>query len=335
MNKILEIKFGSYLYGTSTEKSDMDFKGIYLPTAKEIILNSYKKTIATSRPKKNMERNTKDDVDIDIYSLDRFLELLTEGQTVALDMLFCNPSNITHITDQGSEIMYQIDINRDKLLTRNVNSFVGYAKQQAAKYGIKGSRLDALKRIVALLNTLPLHDKLGKHADKLEALVTECKEVVSLEKTPLVEIVQVAVSNGTVLIPHIHVNGRKCSYTATVKYSKDIYSRILDEYGHRAHKAHLSGGKDWKALSHAVRVNSEAMELLLTGKITFPRPEKELLLKIKKETMPYDEVAEIIEKGLVDLHEAYEKSTLRDKPDQEWVDNFVYEIYSKIIKQSD
>lgn len=332
--KILEIKFGSWLYGTSTPESDLDFKGIYLPTAKEIVLGTYKQTIATSRPKKTFERNNKNDVDIDIYSLDRFLELLMEGQTVALDMLFCNPSNITHISDQGSEIMYQIDTNREKLLTRNVNSFVGYAKQQAARYGIKGSRLDALKRISALLSTLPLHDKLGKHADKLEALVVECKDVVSLEKTPLVEIVNVAVSNGTVQIPHIHVNGRKCSYTATVKYAKGIYDRILNEYGQRAHKAHLSGGKDWKALSHAVRVNGEAMELLTTGKITFPRPDWELLLKIKTEKMPYEEVAEMIEKGLVDLHEAHEKSTLRDTPDKAWADEFVYKIYSDIVKNS-
>jgi predicted nucleotidyltransferase len=44
MNKILEIKFGSALYGTSTPNSDLDLKGIYLPTAKEICLNSYKRT---------------------------------------------------------------------------------------------------------------------------------------------------------------------------------------------------------------------------------------------------------------------------------------------------
>lgn len=332
MNKIIEIKFGSHLYGTSTPESDLDFKGIYIPTAREIIMGDYKKTIDTSRPKKVGERNNKDDVDLDIYSLDRYLELLMEGQTVALDMLFCNPNNITHITDQGSEIMYQIDINREKLLTRNVNAFVGYAKQQAAKYGIKGSRLDALKRVMELLDTLPLHDKLSVHADKLENLVKECKEVVSLEKTALVEIVQLAVSNGTVFIPHLHVNGRKCSYTATVKYAKGIYKRILDEYGHRAHKAHLSGGKDWKALSHAVRVNGEAMELLSTGKITFPRPDAELLKLIKTEQMPYEQVAEMIEKGLVDLHEAHEKSTLRSEPDREWAKNFIYDIYSNVVK---
>lgn len=333
MNKIIEIKFGSHLYGTSTPESDLDFKGIYLPTAKEIVLGTYKQTVATSRPKKTNERNTKEDVDIDFYSLDRFLGLLMEGQTVALDMLFCNPSNITSITDEGSEIMYQIDTNRDKLLTRNVNAFVGYAKQQAAKYGIKGSRLDALKRIVELLDKLPLYDKLSEHADKFETLVQESKDIVSLEKTPLIEIVNILNTGQGVFLPHIHVNGRKCAFNANVKYAKSIYSRILNEYGARAHKAHLSGGKDWKALSHAVRVNHEAIELLETGKITFPRAERELLLKIKKEQMPYEEVAELIEKGLVDLHEAHEKSTLRDEPDREWAQNFIYNVYSSIVRE--
>lgn len=333
MNKIIEIKFGSHLYGTSTPESDMDFKGIYLPTAREIVLGTYKETIATSRPKQVNERNNKDDVDIDVYSLDRFLSLLMEGQTVALDMLFCNPNNITSITDQGSEIMYQIDINRDKLLTRNVNAFVGYARQQAAKYGIKGSRLDSLKRVKAFLDMLPLHDKLALHEQKIYAFVKECDQILSLEKTPLVETILMPSQKGSVMIPHLRVNGRACPFHANVKYAKQIYEKILEEYGGRAHKAHLSGGKDWKALSHAVRVNHEAIELLTTGKITFPRPEREVLLKIKTEKMPYEEVAEMIEQGLVDLTAAHEKSTLRDEPDREWAQNFLYDVYSNIVKE--
>lgn len=39
MNKILEMKFGSHLYGTNTPNSDLDYKAIYLPTAREIILD--------------------------------------------------------------------------------------------------------------------------------------------------------------------------------------------------------------------------------------------------------------------------------------------------------
>lgn len=329
MNKIFEIKFGSHLYGTSTPESDMDFKGIYIPNARQIILNDYPRTMVTSRPKGVNERNTKDDVDIDTYSLDRFLELLTEGQTVALDMLFSNPSDVSEITDQGVLVMQAIWENRTKLLTRNVNAFVGYAKKQASRYGIKGSRMDALKRTVALLETLPGNDKLAQHSDKIEALVKECESMVSLEQTALIEVVSVESSTGLL---HLHVNGRKSPFTATVRHALTIYRNVLSEYGSRAIKAHLEGNKDFKALSHAVRVNYEAIELLTTGKITFPRPEKELLRKIKKAEIPYDEVATLIEQGLADLHQAHLTSTLRDVPDQEWVDNFIYSIYSEVVK---
>lgn len=331
MNKIIEIKFGSWLYGTSTPQSDLDFKGIYLPTAREIVLGSYKKTISTSRKKQDCERNTKDDIDRELFSLDRYLALLTEGQTVALDILFAPEFSAT-ITNSPNPICEQIWLNKDKLLTRNVNSFYGYAKQQAARYGIKGSRMDALKRVVTMLEPLPLYDKLNLHIDKIETLVKECQELVSLEKTALVEIIQIPNGDKATLMPHLHVNGRKCPFNATVKVALGIYSKILAEYGGRAQKAHLSGGKDWKALSHAVRVNGEAMELLTTGHITFPRPDRELLVKIKTEQVPYEEIAEMIEEGLVRLTEVHEKSHLRDAPDQEWVDNFIYDIYSSIVK---
>lgn len=331
MNKIIEIKYGSHLYGTDTPESDLDFKGIYLPTAKEIVLGTYKESIVTSRKKKECERNTKDDIDTEFFSLDRYLYLLAEGQTGALDMLFAPASNKSY-HNNGLEIAMVIFLHRDKLLTKNVNAFVGYAKTQAAKYGIKGSRMDALKRTVEVLDTLPLHDKLNQHLPKIEALVKECESLVSLEKTALVEVVMIANGDKKLLMPHLHVNGRKCPFNATVKLAKDIYSRILAEYGSRAHKANLEGNKDYKALSHAVRVNGEALELLKTGNITFPRPDRQFLLDIKQRKVPYEQIAECIEQGLVYLYEAREKSTLRDEPDKKWIEDFIYSIYGEIVK---
>lgn len=333
MNKVIEIKFGSHLYGTDTPESDLDFKAIYLPTAKDIVLGKVKGTIAKSRPKAECERNNKDDIDIEIFSLDRYLELLAEGQTVALDMLFSPDSHCTFNKD-NINIWRAIKMHSDKLLTRNVNAFVGYARQQAAKYGIKGSRMDALKRVMAFLEPLPLWDRLSFHEPLIYALVKECEELISLEKTALVEVVQIPGPNKVDLMPHLHVCGRKVPFMATVKFAKEVYGRILEGYGNRAHKAHLAGGVDWKALSHAVRVNGEALELLRTGFVTFPRPDRELLLQIKKGLMPYEQVAEKIEQGLADLYEAHEISTLRDKPDQEWIDDLVYEVYSEVVRNS-
>jgi hypothetical protein len=334
MNKILEFKFGSHLYGTNTPSSDLDFKGIYLPTAQEIVLGRVKGTIQKSRPKADCERNTKDDVDSEYFTLCRYLELLTEGQTVALDVLFAN--TLTFYTVQGTEIMARIYENRERLITRNVNAFVGYARQQAAKYGIKGSRMDALKRTMEMLDSLKVtpgyQDTLDYYTFPIEQLVQETKELVSLEKTALIEVVMLKGPKGAFDAPHLRVNGRSIPFHAKVKYAKEVVGKMLDGYGQRAHKAHLAGGVDWKALSHAVRVNSEAMELLKTSVITFPRPDKELLLKIKKGELPYEQVAELIEQGLADLYVAHETSTLPDKPDQKFVDDLLYEVYSEIVK---
>jgi len=337
MNKIVEIKFGSHLYGTNTPSSDLDLKGIYLPTAREIVLGSYQRTIAKSRNKADRERNTKDDVDTEYLSLDRYLDLLMQGQTMALDILFAPEASYTFGCDAESglidPIMAEIYWNREKLLTRNVMAFIGYARQQASRYGIKGSRMDALKRTMEKLGGMTNeHLKLSSYEYALQNLVKESQELISLEKLPLVEIVMLKGPKGLIDQPHLRVNGRAIPLHATVKYAKDIVGKMLDSYGQRAHKAHLAGGVDWKALSHAVRVNGEAMELLKTGFITFPRPDRELLLEIKLGLMPYEKVAELIEQGLADLYVAHENSTLRDEPDKEWANDLVYEVYSQIVR---
>lgn len=338
MNKILELKFGSHLYGTNTPNSDLDFKAIYLPTAREIVLNRIKQTIAKSRPKSECERNTKDDIDMEILSLDRYLELLMQGQTMALDILFGYMETCTIFTEQGAHIMLTIYRNRDKLLTKNVNAFVGYARQQAAKYGIKGSRMDSLKRVDAALDMIieagAANERLIAFEPRLRALVNECAELISLEKLPLVELVLLKGPKGNFDAMHLRINGRAIPLHAQVKYAKEIVGKMLEGYGQRAHKAHLAGGVDWKALSHAVRVNEEALELLKTGRITFPRPEKDLLVKIKTGQLTYDEVAEMIEQGLANLYEAQETCTLREEADQNWADDFIYDIYSKIVKNT-
>lgn len=333
MNQILEIKFGSHLYGTNTEESDLDLKGIYLPTSREIVLGTYKPTISTTRPKRKFERNTKDDVDIEVFSLDRYLQLLSQGQTVALDAFFSPEFQSSFVrSDPAGRFIGEIVANKDRLLHKNISSFLGYAKMQAARYGIKGSRMDALKRAVDLLSQFHPHSKLSEHAEAIAQLRTDNLAVVSLENTPIIDIVLIKCPDGAML-PHLEVANRKVAYTAKVKHALDIYRKVYDEYGSRAHKANLAGGRDYKALSHAVRVNSQAKELLLTGNIIFPRPDRQILLDIKTQKMPYEQIAELIEQGLVDVVEAQKKSTLRDASDQEWIDNFVYDVYSEIIKK--
>ena len=68
------MKFGSHLYGTNTEDSDADYKGVFLPTKKEILLNNIPKcrNFSTSN---GLTKNNPNDLDEEIYSLHYFLKL--------------------------------------------------------------------------------------------------------------------------------------------------------------------------------------------------------------------------------------------------------------------
>ena len=56
------MKFGSHLYGTDTPSSDTDYKGIYLPEAKDCYLDNIKHTIDMSTGNSH-SKNTKEDID--------------------------------------------------------------------------------------------------------------------------------------------------------------------------------------------------------------------------------------------------------------------------------
>lgn len=320
MNKIVEIKFGSHLYGTDTPASDADFKGIYIPTARDIVLERVKQNISTSRPKREFEKNTKDDVDSEIFSLAEYMHLLCEGQTVALDMLFA-PDSFHVFEGENYHVFKYIQLNKDKLLSKGILSFIGYARKQASKYGIKGSRVRSVKDTIDFLNTFD--DTLLLKELPLDTFIARGDEFIKF--------VQNTDRNGTIFT-YFEVCGRKFQLTNSVKYSLAVLTKIYNEYGHRAKLAQENDGIDWKALSHAVRVNYEGQELLRTGSITFPCPNRKLLLAIKTGALPYKEVEFIIEEGLKNLESAQVESTLPEQPDTEWVDDFLYEVYSNIVK---
>lgn len=72
---LVEMEFGSHLYGLNTDNSDKDYKGIFIPTAKEILLGTAPKVIDTSTGDKS-SKNTKDDIDRHLYSLKKFIVLV-------------------------------------------------------------------------------------------------------------------------------------------------------------------------------------------------------------------------------------------------------------------
>lgn len=306
--------FGSHLYGTNTEDSDQDFKAIYIPPAKNIILGTVKDAINTTTKNGDRVKNNKDDVELEIFSLQKYLKLLAQGQMVAIDMFFAP----NMYRDEVWDVIQQ---NKNKLINRKISSFVGYCRTQANKYGIKGSRVSASESIANLLDASL--EKYG-HQEKLETIAGQLEDFVS--KFEHSSIVKVEQGNGT-FIDHLEVCNKKASYKATIKSARDIFRKIYEEYGVRAQQARNNENVDWKACSHAVRVGTQAIELLEAGHIKFPLYNAEHLLEIKLGKLPFNVVGEEIENLLVKVEQAGQNSKLPEDSDYDWIDNFVYRTY--------
>lgn len=90
-------------------------------------------------------------------------------------------------------------------------------------------------------------------------------------------------------------------------------------------------GVDWKALMHAVRICNQAEELLLTGNITFPRPESKELLRIRGGELPYKRVAEMIEHGLERVVEAESVSSLPETAQSNVIRTWILGSYGEAV----
>lgn len=316
---IYRTMFGSVVYGTNVPTSDTDYKSIFLPEKRDLILERSPKVITNNTKTSQTAKNTSTDVDDEAYSLKHYLKLLAEGQTPMIDMLFAP----AEYWDVYSPIIDEIWKNKEKILSKNVLPIIGYCKTQANKYGIKGSRVAAMRNVVEFLKKFPLQNTLN-NIPIIHWNIGQEDELIS--------IVQIDEKEKG-MKPYLDVCGKKMPLSATVKYALSCYQQMLDAYGHRALEAEANRGIDWKALYHAIRVAREGEELLLTGNITFPRPEAPLLLQIRKGELPYKQVAELVEEGLQRVEDAAAKSTLREKPDLEWIDDFVYNTYlERVIK---
>lgn len=328
-NIIFRTRFGSHLYGTNTPASDEDWKSIRMPTAREIVLGNTKETIAIKDRynKAEKEKNLPGEFEEECFTLKQYLKLVSEGQTVSLDMLFAplkfwdGSSLLTPSYSRKNDVWYDIQANRHKLISKKSGAFVGYCRQQAKKYGIKGSRVAAVRSALEYLKTMDPQRKLGDFGGALHDFVYGL-EFVSIEN--------IQQTSGT-WIMYLEVCGRKLQFTSKVGECVKVLQHLMDEYGQRALQAENNEGIDWKAMSHAVRIGEQAIELFQTWNIEFPRRNAEFLLQIKRGELPYKQVAELVEQNFIDVELSSQVSSLPEDVDHEWINDFVFDIYRDVV----
>ena len=320
MRRIVELRAGAHLYGTATPRSDTDLKSVHLPDARDILLQRARSTVTTGRLRPDGEANRADDTDHESHSLHRFVDLLLEGQPIALEMLFAPDWAMTAPCDP---LWRELQALSPHLVSRRASIFLRYARQQAERYGARGARAAAAARAHAMLEQAEATH--GGTARLLEIEPELARFVASVPHTALIDIPIADGRTGR----HLDICGRKAPLHASVRTAREMAARLHAEYGDRALAA--ADGTDWKALSHAVRVGQEAIELLDTGRLTLPRPDAPRLLAIKLGQMPPDEVGAEIERLFTDVEAAAARSALPAAPDEAAAQALVLRAYRRHV----
>lgn len=312
MKTIVKMNFGSHLYGTNSETSDKDYKGVYLPSLQDCILGTVKRSIVNNSKSNSEIKNTKDDFDSEIYSLQYFLlELGKNGDTTFLDMIHAPDSALI----ESSEIWEYVRKNRAKFYTKNLKSYVGYCRSQAAKYGIRGSKLEEAQKILNVLNS---HNEGEKLANFWE-------ELPNSEYSKRYDIDNCQAKDKRAF----DFCGKKLMADTNVFFAKQTIQKFYDSYGERARMAQANEGIDWKAISHAFRVGYQLKELYTTGDLIFPLKDAEFLREIKKGFYHYvnDKIAEKLENLISEIEILASNSSYPEKVNiREW-ENFIIELY--------
>ena len=308
MRIIVKMKFGAHLYGTATSDSDLDYKGIFLPTKEQLLLGCVPKSHNYSTGK-DESRNTRNDIDIELYSFHYFIKLACDGQTVAMDMLHAPESMIL----MKSKIWDKIVKNKQKFYTKNLKSFIDYARRQASKYGIKGSRINAALQVLEKLKKEDPSKKMRAVWNQLPR-VEHCYDVAP---DP----------NG---MRQYQVCGQSFQESATIGYVIPILEKFYNDYGRRAKLAAKNKNIDWKAVSHALRAAYQTKEILTENTINFPLRTADFLIKVKQGKLDYlTEVGPVLETLMEEVESLAITSNLPETVNRIFWDQFICETLER------
>ena len=314
-------KYGSKLYGTDNPNSDTDYKGIFIPSKEDVLLKRDLEHFNFNSNDDNT-KNGKDDIDLQLFSVYKFFNLLKKGETGAMDILFSMFREDTQVYND-KEFTTVIMENYKKFYNRNLHSFIGYCVGQSKVYNVRGERFNELHLFVDYFNAL-VQDKGNK---KLELMFEEVEKLFKEHKYKYIKFIMGATSRGSGEDKegkYIEVLGKRFLGTVTVKYFAEKITDMEEQFGNRARAS--AKGVDFKALSHAVRVINEIEELIDHNFITFPLKNKGYVTNIKEGKETLEDVMDYLDAQLTIVQEKLEDSNLPEKSDELFIDTLLLKL---------
>jgi hypothetical protein len=295
------------LYGTSTSSSDSDFKVIFLPKIANLLLGKklqiYKeRTDAAGNKVPDGASMPANGIETEYIPLQTFVRDFVRGQTYALEI-----AHAYLATGEGTDASFRfVQELIEKFSNSDVYSMVGFAKKTTMDYCNRAERLNDAKKVrdaLAEFQELP-----GARLDTQLADGSFALDWIA-ERTGL----KIGTSvNSNKALRTLELNGRSYLQTTTIEHLIKAIEKLIASYGERTNAA-AETDVDYKSLGHAIRVYDQAIELLQTGKITFPRPNAEFLLTVKQGKADLEFVKATLRCRDFEVLELLERTTLQKR----------------------
>lgn len=319
-------KSGSHLFGTDTPSSDLDIKGLFLPTKSSLYLQNSPRQFSNNSNLSD-QKNTKEDTDVTVWSLQFWLELLQKGDQNAISLLFSwtHPGAVLQADPRFLERLKSLEPGR--LLSRKLNGMIGFVASQAVRYTDKGKHYRALKLMVDVLENAPLEAKIQ---DTLQELFQRAPLELfeGWENMLYVREKEEHSHRAEGVFWILVVVGKMYDYNAGAKWALESLKPELNKYGKRALLASQSG-VDFKAFSHSLRVLEEIRVLHRTGTLEYPHPLEfaKYLTSVKLGEFGYEALVASLEERLALTEAAAQNSVLPLEFDVQYAQDFLLEWY--------
>ena len=319
--KIIYLAYsGSTLYGTNTENSDLDIKGLFIPTKDSLLLGNAPTVLEFNSNKK--AKNSNEDIDIELFSVSEFLRLLSKGETNSIDLLFSMFSPSVVLETELSLIFKEQYKN---LLTKNIKSFIGFAMQQASLSSEKGNRL---KEVEILFNELNKEVQNFEYKELKQKRLSNFRHIIHINTLDR-DYISLYINESNE--EELYVLGRKFILKTPIFLVMNSLESILKSYGARSHNTKINEGKDFKAISHALRAIEEGIELFETGFIKLPLQKAQEIKNIKIGLVAdKEEIDNLLEDRISVLKKVAETTLLPEKININ-TNELLLEIYKKAL----
>lgn len=320
-NKIVYLTVsGSKLYGTDTPSSDLDVRGIFIPTERSVLLKKDEAHYVHDTNNSKV-KNTSEDVDLTIHSVYGFFNQLAKGETGGIDVLFSIfAKNIIYEDKAFTDV---IRANYKRFLNKNMSSFIGYALGQTKRFGIKGARYSELDSFVKSLPKITEENK----EQKLKGFFDLFRELISEKEYNYIKFVQAPAPRGkgdNNFVPYISILGKLWEGGVSIEYFVERVNKLYEQFGNRTISISNTDSKtDWKAVSSAGRIAKEVLELLETGFIRFPLKDAAEIRDIKQGKIDVEVCLDRIQDTLEKVDILLLTSELPEESDREFMDELI------------